>query len=93
VAQMHSDPQALAREMIVETAHPTAGRVKAIGLPVKLSATPGAMRRPAPLFGQHTREVLREHGFSDAEIDRLAAKRVIQMPGSMNTIAPKPVTR
>ncbi len=80
VAQMHADPQALAREMIVETTHPTAGRVKAIGLPVKFSATPGGVRRAAPLFGQHTREVLREHGFSDAEIDHMAAEHAIEMP-------------
>src|SRR5690242_304291 len=58
VGQMHADPQALAREMIVETQHPTAGHVKAIGLPIKFSDTPGGLRRPAPIFGQHTREVL-----------------------------------
>jgi len=78
IAQMHADPQALAREMIVETTHPTSGRVKAIGLPIKFSETPGGVRRAAPVFGQHTREVLREHGFSDAEIDRMAAQGVIR---------------
>ena len=82
IAQMHADPQALAREMIVETTHPTAGKVKAIGLPIKFSDTPGGVRRAAPLLGEHTREVLREHGFSDAEIDRMAAQGVIQMPVS-----------
>jgi len=83
VCQMHADPQALAREMIVETEHPSAGRVKAIGLPIKFSTTPGGVRRSAPLFGQHTRELLREHGFSDAEIDQLAAQGAIQMPDSI----------
>jgi crotonobetainyl-CoA:carnitine CoA-transferase CaiB-like acyl-CoA transferase len=82
IAQMHADPQALAREMIVETTHPTAGKVKAIGLPIKFSETPGSVRRAAPLLGQHTREVLREHGFSDPEIDQMAAQGVIQMPAS-----------
>jgi crotonobetainyl-CoA:carnitine CoA-transferase CaiB-like acyl-CoA transferase len=81
VAQMHEDPQALAREMIVETEHPSAGRVKAIGLPVKFSDTPGAVRRAAPVFGQHTREVLRERGFSESEIDELAAQGAIHIPG------------
>lgn len=80
IRQMHSDPQALAREMIVETTHPTSGKVKAIGLPIKFSETPGGVRRAAPLFGQHTKEVLGAHGFSDAEINRLAAKGVIQTP-------------
>jgi crotonobetainyl-CoA:carnitine CoA-transferase CaiB-like acyl-CoA transferase len=82
IAQMHADPQAIAREMIVETTHPTAGKVKAIGLPIKFSDTPGGVRRAAPEFGQHTQEVLREHGFSDAEIDQMGAQSAIQMPAS-----------
>jgi crotonobetainyl-CoA:carnitine CoA-transferase CaiB-like acyl-CoA transferase len=83
VGQMHGDPQALAREMIVQTEHPAAGRVKAIGLPIKFSDTPGGVRRAAPLFGQDTREVLREHGYSVSEIQRLAADGAIQMPDSV----------
>jgi crotonobetainyl-CoA:carnitine CoA-transferase CaiB-like acyl-CoA transferase len=82
IAQMHADPQALAREMIVETVHPTVGLTKAIGLPIKFSDTPGGVRRPAPVFGQHTREVLREHGYSDSEIDQMAAQGAIQLPAS-----------
>src|ERR1700688_4081334 len=82
IAQMHADPQALAREMIVETTHPTAGKVKAIGLPIKFSDTPGGVRRAAPLLGQHTQEVLREHGFSDAEIEQMAAPGGVQMPAT-----------
>jgi crotonobetainyl-CoA:carnitine CoA-transferase CaiB-like acyl-CoA transferase len=83
IGQMHADPQAIAREMVVETVHPTAGRVKAIGLPIKFSNTPGGVRRAAPLFGQHTREVLRENGFSDSEIEQLLGQGVIQMPDSI----------
>jgi crotonobetainyl-CoA:carnitine CoA-transferase CaiB-like acyl-CoA transferase len=83
IGQMHADPQAFAREMVVETAHPTAGDVKAIGLPIKFSDTPGGVRRPAPLFGQHTREVLRANGFSDKEIDQLLAQGVVQIPDSI----------
>jgi crotonobetainyl-CoA:carnitine CoA-transferase CaiB-like acyl-CoA transferase len=82
IAQMHADPQTLAREMIVETTHPTAGKVKAIGLPIKFSDTPGGVRRAAPVFGQHTWEVLREYGFSDAEIDQMTAQGAIQLPAS-----------
>ena len=82
IAQMHADPQALAREMIVETTHPSAGPVKAIGLPIKFSETPGSVHRAAPLLGQHTREVLREHGYSDDQIDQLAEQGAIQMPAS-----------
>jgi crotonobetainyl-CoA:carnitine CoA-transferase CaiB-like acyl-CoA transferase len=83
IAQMQTDPQALAREMIVETEHPSAGRVKATGLPVKFSDTPGAVYRAAPVFGQHTREVLREHGFADSEIDELAAQKAIHISGAI----------
>src|ERR1700681_4104395 len=72
VNQMHADPQTLAREMIVETTHPKAGQVRAIGLPIKFSDTPGSLRRAAPVFGQHTREVLRDHGFSETQIDQMA---------------------
>lgn len=88
VREMHADPQALAREMIVETTHSTAGKVKAIGLPIKFSDTHGRVSRPAPLFGQDTREILRDHGFSDAEIDRMAAAGAIQMPNSIKPVAP-----
>ena len=59
IDQVVDHPQVKARGMIVETNHPTAGPVKMVGVPVKLSETPGAVREPAPLLGQHTDEVLR----------------------------------
>jgi crotonobetainyl-CoA:carnitine CoA-transferase CaiB-like acyl-CoA transferase len=80
VGQMHADPQALARDMIVETTHPVAGPVKSLGLPIKFSETPGSVRRPAPILGEHTREVLIEYGFSDAEADQLAAQGAVKIP-------------
>ncbi len=58
VGEMHADPQAKAREMVLHTQHPVAGEVTTIGLPVKFSATPGGVRAPAPLYGQYTRAVL-----------------------------------
>ena len=86
IQQMHSDPQALARAMVVETTHPTAGRVKSIGLPIKFSETPGSVTRPAPRFGQDTRDVLREAGYSDAEIDHLAATGAVQTEDSNKAV-------
>jgi crotonobetainyl-CoA:carnitine CoA-transferase CaiB-like acyl-CoA transferase len=53
--------------------------VKSIGLPIKFSETPGAVIRPAPQFGEHTRDVLREHGFSETEIDELAASGAVEI--------------
>ncbi len=70
-------PQTLARGMIVDTVHPEAGPTKALGCPVHFSATPTRITRPAPLLGEHTREVLREHGYADAEIDAFVAAGVV----------------
>jgi crotonobetainyl-CoA:carnitine CoA-transferase CaiB-like acyl-CoA transferase len=66
--QALADPQTAAREMVVEVEHSTLGRVKTLGLPVKFSQTPGKVRTGAPLFGEHTREILAEHGFAREEI-------------------------
>lgn len=82
IKEMLVHPQTKAREMVTAVEHPTAGRVETIGLPVKFSATPGKVAHPAPLFGQHTREVLTEHGFTGAEIDRLFAEGAALEPGS-----------
>ena len=60
--------------MMVETEHPIAGRVKNIGIPIKLSETPGRFQRPAPTLGQHTDEVLTELGCSPDEIAKLRAE-------------------
>src|SRR5215212_9558842 len=55
-----ADPQVVAREMVVESEHPSAGKFRTLGVASKLSRTPGALRRPAPRLGEHTDEVLRE---------------------------------
>ena len=71
VAEALSDPQARAREMVLELEHPRAGRTRAVGMPVKFSSCVPGNRRPAPLFGEHTREVLHDYQFSEAEIEAL----------------------
>jgi len=76
IGDMLTDPHVLARDMVIETVHPVAGPTKALGVPIKLSKTPGTVRRPAPLLGQHTREVLREAGYTDVEIDALVKSGV-----------------
>jgi crotonobetainyl-CoA:carnitine CoA-transferase CaiB-like acyl-CoA transferase len=71
IGEMLDDPQVEAREMVVEVKHPKAGKVKTLGLPIKFSDTPGAVRSAAPLLGQHTRVVLMSLGYSDKEIKAL----------------------
>lgn len=55
--EVFTDPHFLARGMVAETNHPETGRFHTLGVPVKLSETPGAVRSPAPRLGEHTREV------------------------------------
>jgi crotonobetainyl-CoA:carnitine CoA-transferase CaiB-like acyl-CoA transferase len=77
VLEMQADPQVQAREMVVEVEHQRLGPVRTLGLPVKFSDTPGKVRAGAPLYGQHTREILAEHGFSAAEIEALIAEGAV----------------
>jgi crotonobetainyl-CoA:carnitine CoA-transferase CaiB-like acyl-CoA transferase len=72
VGEMHADPQARAREMVVTVEHGGVGAVETIGAPVKLSDTPASVRCGAPRFGEHTREVLRALGYGEADIGRMA---------------------
>ena len=70
-SDVYGDPHVQARGMEVETEHATAGRVRNIGIPVKLSETQGSIRRSAPALGQHTDEILGEFGYSEAELAQL----------------------
>ncbi len=69
IPEMHRDPQALARDMVVTQRHPVAGEVRTLGLPVKFSETPGGPKLPSTVYGQYTRAILGEAGYSNAEID------------------------
>ena len=68
IGEMLEHPQTLAREMVVDTGR---NGIRAIGLPIKLSATPGDIRRPAPTMGEHTREILGELGFEAEAIEAM----------------------
>lgn len=78
IDQVLTDAQLVAREMIAPVSHPTAGAVRVLGVPIKLSDTPGAVRTAPPLLGQHTREILRDElGLDEGDIERLKKEGVI----------------
>ena len=77
VDQTLTDPQLLARGMVVELEHPLIGMVRSVGNPVHLSQTPVSYRRPPPLLGEHNVEILSSLGHSREEIRALEAEGVI----------------
>jgi crotonobetainyl-CoA:carnitine CoA-transferase CaiB-like acyl-CoA transferase len=77
IGEALTHPQTLARGMVVDLAHPQAGTTKALGCPLHFSATPTRVTRPAPMLGEHTREVLRQFRYADSEIDRLLATGIV----------------
>ena len=76
--EVMSDPQIQARQMVVDTDHPTLGRVRTLGTPLKMSDTPLVTGRPAPLLGEHTEQVLQEAGFTRDEIAALYRARSVR---------------
>ena len=78
IDEVFTDPQAIAREFFVEIDNPEAGSLLQPSGPFKMSETPWTVRRPAPLLGQHTDEVLsQELGLSEEDIRGLRSERVI----------------
>ena len=79
VDQALEHPQVRHREMVVELEHATAGAIRLLGLPVKLSETPGDVRLAPPVLGQHTATILRDAGLEDDAIAALAERGVIRV--------------
>jgi crotonobetainyl-CoA:carnitine CoA-transferase CaiB-like acyl-CoA transferase len=77
VDEVLADAQLAARGMIERLTHATAGEIALLGVPVKLSDTPGGVRTAPPVLGEHTDAVLHEIGLTDAEISTLREQRVI----------------
>jgi len=77
--EVFADPQVKHLGLVTEVEQPGYGRARMLAFPVRASATPSAIRRPAPLLGEHTAEVLGELGLPKSEIDRLAAAGVVAL--------------
>jgi len=77
IDQVLTDPHVAAREMVVEKEHPLAGPIKLIGVPTKLSLTPGDVTLPPPTLGQHTEEILTALGYSKDEIAKMQEQGII----------------
>jgi crotonobetainyl-CoA:carnitine CoA-transferase CaiB-like acyl-CoA transferase len=75
--QILDDPHIKARNMVTEIDHPRIGRMKTLGIPVKSSGELLAIRRPAPLLGQHSAEIVRKAGYADSAIEALFTGGVI----------------
>ena len=74
---MLSDPQVLARDMVLNLPHPNVPDLRVAGSPLKLTETPPSVRYPPPLLGQHNEEVLTKLGYNAKEISRLRESGVI----------------
>ena len=75
--EVFNHPQIVANDMLATQHHPQAGEVEMFNIPIHLSETPGRLRTPAPLLGQHTQDILTELGYDSARITELRDSKVI----------------
>jgi crotonobetainyl-CoA:carnitine CoA-transferase CaiB-like acyl-CoA transferase len=87
IDQVVADPQVQARNMIIEQEHPTLGKVRLANVPFKFSDCEPTPGRPAPLMGQHNREIAAELGFTAAEIDAMAGDGVLYAEPAVAQVA------
>lgn len=80
-AEVFADPQVQHNGLVAEQHHPIAGPIKVVGIPVKLSDTPGEVGPAAPQIGEHTQQILQELGYDAGQIDRLRQDNVVEMLG------------
>jgi crotonobetainyl-CoA:carnitine CoA-transferase CaiB-like acyl-CoA transferase len=76
--QLFQDPQVVHNEMVAEIDHPLAGKIKTLRTPIRFSASPLSIKRPPPLLGQHTEEILSELGYTAEEIERRKATGAVK---------------
>jgi formyl-CoA transferase/CoA:oxalate CoA-transferase len=77
LSEVFKDPQVLHRKMVETVQHPKAGAIKVVGIPIKMSDTPGSIRTAPPMLGEHTKEILESLGYKEAEINEMSRQNVI----------------
>ncbi len=90
--EVFTDPQVRHLGLVTEVPQPGAGPMRILGFPFRASATPADLRRPAPLLGEHTAEVLEELGLPRPEIERLTAAGAIALGAALRTSGAQPST-
>lgn len=78
LSEVFKDPQVLHRRMVEEIKHPSAGTIRVVGTPLKLSSTPATIRTPPPVLGEHTYDILRDLGYNETEIEEFIRSNVLQ---------------
>ena len=76
-AETFSHPQVLASNILSTLEHPARGTIKVINPPIQMEKTPIMPRSPTPLLGQHTKEILKEYGYTDQEVQELIDLKVV----------------
>ncbi len=77
MSDVFTDPQVLARNMLMDVPHPTLGKIKQTGITVRFSETEGSIDRHPPLLGEHTEQILLQHGYAQADITRFREEEII----------------
>src|SRR5262249_26216304 len=75
--RVHDDPEMQALGLVVKQEHPMLGRFEHFGVTIDFSDTPQHIQGPPPPVGQHTREIMREHGYDDADVDKLVESKAV----------------
>jgi crotonobetainyl-CoA:carnitine CoA-transferase CaiB-like acyl-CoA transferase len=75
--RVHDDPEMQDLGLVVKQQHPKLGRFEQFGVTIDFSSTPQHIQGPAPVVGQHTREIMREHGYDDADVDKLVESKAV----------------
>jgi crotonobetainyl-CoA:carnitine CoA-transferase CaiB-like acyl-CoA transferase len=78
-ADVADDPQVKHNKTFVEIEHPKAGKLTVTHIPFTMSETPGAIRRPSPMIGEHGPEILKELGYDEADIRRLIDEKILSV--------------